>query len=91
MIELIDLFFIPIINLLTTVKTSLSQAIIISSQGLNVGYYLGFLSPLGPAWVSVISRLFLCSFFVFVVAGITGWYLYLKIKDSIMVVVSTTF
>lgn len=84
MIELIDLFFTPIIDLLTIIRASLSQAIIIARQGLNVEYYLGYIAPLGPVWVAVITRLFFCSFLVvLILITKTGWSLYLKLKDSI--------
>lgn len=84
MIELIDLFFNPIVNLLLNVRGSLSQAIIVAKQGLNVGYYIGYIAPLGPVWVALITRLFFCSFLVVIILiSKTGWGLYLKIKDSI--------
>lgn len=84
MIELIDLFFNPIINLLLSIRTYLAQAIIIARQGLNIEYYIGFIAPLGPVWVALITRLFFCSLLVVIIlVAKTGWGLYLKIKESI--------
>lgn len=84
MIELIDLFFEPIVNLLLNVRGSLAQTIIVAKQGLNINYYIGYIAPLGPVWVALITRLFFCSFIVVIIlVAKTGWGLYLKIKESI--------
>lgn len=82
--DLIEMFYLPILQTLQNARVTLDQAVIVGAQGIDLSLYVGYISFLGPAWTGFLLALFSCTALVLTIYIVrVAWGFYLSIKDSI--------
>ena len=82
--EIIDLFFDPIINVLSNMNGYLQEAVIVGSRGIDLGNYFGFLGWMGSDWGHLVASLVMCSAICIILYVVrAGIGLYMTIKQGI--------
>lgn len=84
LISIIDSFLGPIQTILTNARDHLNNISLVAGRGLNLDYYLGPISMLGPGWSMLIGSIISSSFLILVVLmARKGYGLYLALKEGV--------
>jgi len=82
--RIVDTFFNPIIQILVTARDRLDYISHVAARGLNLDYFLGPVSMLGPEWRALIGSVVACAFLLITVLVARKVYgIYLSIKEGV--------
>lgn len=82
--RIIDTFFNPIIQILVAARDRLEQISLVAGRGLNLDYFLGPISILGPEWSGLIGSVITCAFIILSVIVARKLYgIYLALKEGV--------
>ena len=82
--RIIDSIFNPVIQILTVARDRLDHISMVAARGLNVDYYLGPISMLGPEWRTLIGSIIASAFMIVIVLLARRAYaLYLALKEGV--------
>lgn len=82
--RIIDTIFDPIIQILISARDRLDYISMVAARGLNLDYFLGPVSMLGPEWSALISSVVLSAFLLIIVlVARKGYGIYLALKEGV--------
>lgn len=82
--RIVDTFFDPIIQILVAARDRLDYISLVAARGLNLDYFMGPVSMLGPEWRSLIGSIVSSAFLIItVLVAKKGYNLYLSLKDGV--------
>lgn len=82
--RIIDTFFNPIIEILVAARDRLDHISLVAARGINIDYFLGPISMLGPEWRGLIISVVACSFLLLsVLVARKGYGIYLALKEGV--------
>lgn len=82
--RIIDTFFDPVIQILVAARDRLDYISMVAARGLNLDYFLGPISMLGPEWRALIGSVVASAFLlVTVLAARKGYGIYLALKEGV--------
>ena len=82
--RIIDTIFDPIIQILVTARDRLDYISMVAARGLNLDYFLGPVSMLGPEWRALISSMVASTFLLItVLVARKGYGIYLSLKEGV--------
>lgn len=82
--RMIDTFFNPIIQILVAARDRLDYISMIAARGLNLDYFLGPVSMIGPEWRALIGSVVASAFLLITVLVARKVYnIYLALKEGV--------
>lgn len=82
--RIVDTIILHVINMLTTVRDELESISLVAARGLNLDYFLGPVSMLGPQWTALVSSVIASAFLILtVLIARKGYNLYLSLKSGV--------
>lgn len=82
--RIIDSFFDPIIEILITARDRLDYISMVAARGLNLDYFLGPVSMLGPEWRALIASVVASAFLIVTILTARKVYgMYLAFKEGV--------
>ena len=82
--DLADTIFGPVLSMLGTALSYLSNVSMVAARGLNLNNFLGPLAGVGPGWATLIKSFLGSVVLVAVVlVVVTSYNLYLKVKEGV--------
>jgi len=82
--RIIDSFTSPVITILTAARDHLTSVSLVAARGINLDYYLGPVSMLGPSWTALI--LSLVGSLILILGVLTAqqvYNIYLSLKEGV--------
>lgn len=82
--RIVDTFFNPVIQFLVATRDRLDYISQVAARGLNLDYFLGPISMLGPEWRSLIGSVVACAFLLItILVARKGYSIYLSLKEGV--------
>lgn len=82
--RIIDTFFDPVIQILISARDRLDYISLVAARGLNLDYFLGPVSMLGPEWRALIGSVVTCAFLLISILTARKVYgIYLALKEGV--------
>lgn len=82
--RIVDTFFNPIIQVLVAARDRLDYISMVAARGLNLDYFLGPISMLGPEWRGLLGSVVASTFLLItVLVAKKGYSIYLSLKEGV--------
>lgn len=82
--RIIDTMLDPVIQILVAARDRLDYVSMVAARGLNLDYYLGPVSMMGPEWRLLIGSVVASAFLILtVLVARKGYGLYLALKEGV--------
>lgn len=81
--RIVDTIFNPVIEILTTARDHLESVSLVAARGINLDYFLGPISGLGPEWRTLILSVCGSAFLILTILVARKVYsIYLTLKEG---------
>jgi hypothetical protein len=82
--RIVDTFFDPVTQVLVAARDRLEYISLVAARGLNLDYFLGPVSMLGPEWRALIGSVVASAFLIIaVLVAKKGYNIYLALKEGV--------
>jgi len=82
--RIVDTILDPVIQILVAARDRLDYVSMVAARGLNLDYFLGPVSMMGPEWRMLVGSVVLSAFLILtVLVARKGYGIYLALKEGV--------